>query len=74
MSLGPTLLWRSGGVEKEHKTSKNNVVSWFCLLFLNLGFVTSVSVLSDYAWPWNAHYKQVFKGQLADISASLLMG
>lgn len=36
--FGPHTALEKWRVEKEHKTNKNNVVSWFCLLFLNLGF------------------------------------
>lgn len=72
--FGPHTALEKWRVEKEHKNNENNVVSWFCLLFLNLGFCHFWSVLSVYPWPWNAHYKQVLKGQLVDKSASLLMG
>lgn len=73
MSFGPHIALEKWRVEKEHKNSKKNFC-WFGLLFLNLGFCPLVSVLSVYPWPWNAHYRQVLKGQLVDKSASLLMG
>lgn len=38
--FGPHTALEKWRVEKEHKNNKKNVASWFCLLFLNLGFLS----------------------------------
>ena len=52
---------------------------FLCFLssFLELSFLSLLCLflwLSFYSWPWNAHYRQVLKGQLAGVSASLVEG
>lgn len=49
----------------------------FLSSFLELNFLSLLWLflwLSFYPQPWNAHYRQALKGQLTDVSASLVGG
>lgn len=64
-------------VEKEHKNNKENVVTWFPFFFTFIEF-SFLSLLCLLLWlsfyPGRACYRQPLKGQLEDVSASLVEG